>query len=635
MPGDPHKSRLVDAVGYQDPDLQMPPKTRLSADKVAVLTRWVELGAPWPETSVLADNGHSADSLSPKKKFDLAERRAAHWAWKPIRVVVAPAAVKHSDWAKDPLDNYLVARWEAAGLEPPVAADRRTLIRRTSFDLIGLPPTSDEVEAFVADRSPQSWEKVVDRLLASPQYGERWARHWLDLVRYAETRAATNTITTFPTRGSIATTSFAFNTDVPYNQFVMEQIAGDILPVPRFDATGQINESVLGTGFWHLGEWLHSPVDIKQDEMDRVDNQIDVMSKTFLGLTLGCARCHDHKFDAISAKDYYAIAGMLEGSSFRDAHFERQRENQAVLARVQAIDDDARKQILHAIVEDARPTFSHFADYLLGAREVLRAEATDAKTHDVKQIAQQAATVADRRHLDAARLARCVEMIRQAHKNEFNPLYPWALLSLDSQPESAERTAALLRPIATEWQAESIRAAALPPGAKWVVDYNHAGRDDWFTDGLAFGDSPARAGQIVLASQASGLEPPARPFAAVVSHGMANSGLMSPSLPGMLRTPEFKIIAPQVWFRVRGSGDLFVVVDSHRMVAGPLHGGTKRHLDVGRDWTWVSHNLNDYVGERAHIEFTPSGRRRIHRRRAERRSNRSALRPSQAEPTHG
>ena len=346
VPGEPRKSRLVDAVGYQDPDLQMPPKKRLSADKVAVLTRWVELGAPWPETLASAADsaagGHSADAPSPKKKFDLAERRAAHWAWQPIRVV-APPAVKHAAWARDPLDNYLLARWEAAGLEPPAAADRRALIRRASFDLVGLPPSAEEVEAFVADRSPHAWETVVDRLLASPRFGERWARHWLDLVRYAETRGHEfdyDIPNAWQYRDYVIR---AFNADVPYNQFVVEQIAGDVLPSPRTDASGQINESILGTGFWHLGEWLHSPVDIKQDEMDRVDNQIDVMGKTFLGLTLGCARCHDHKFDAISAKDYYAVAGMLESSSFRDVRFERGRENRAVIDRVRAIDDAARQ----------------------------------------------------------------------------------------------------------------------------------------------------------------------------------------------------------------------------------------------------------------------------------------------------
>jgi cytochrome c553 len=611
VPGEPRKSRLVDAVGYQDPDLQMPPKSRLSADKVAVLTRWVELGAPWPEAlesaADIATGGHSTDTPSPKKKFDLAERRASHWAWQPIRVV-APPAVKHAAWARDPLDNYLLARWEAAGLEPPAAADRRALIRRASFDLIGLPPSAEEVEAFVADRSPHAWETVVDRLLASPRFGERWARHWLDLVRYAETRGHEfdyDIPNAWQYRDYVIR---AFNADVPYNQFVVEQIAGDVLPSPRTDASGQINESILGTGFWHLGEWLHSPVDIKQDEMDRVDNQIDVMGKAFLGLTLGCARCHDHKFDAISAKDYYAVAGMLESSSFRDVRFEHQRENRAVLERVRAIDDAARKEILPAVVDDIRPTILHFGDYLMAAREVLRAAAPAGKAIDAKEIEKQTAAVADRRQLDAGRLARCVALVRQAHKNAFDPLYPWAVLSLDAQPESSQRIAELLKPIAAQWLTDAMRAATMPPGAKLVVDYNRATRDDWITDGLAFGDAPVRAGTVVLAGQGVGQKPAGSAVASVVTEGMAHSGLLCPSQHGMIRTPEFAISSPQVWYRVRGSGDVFVVVDSHRMVAGPLHGGTKRHVEVGENWSWQAHDLRDYVGQRAHIEFTPAGR---------------------------
>ncbi|HEX3997842.1 MAG TPA: PSD1 and planctomycete cytochrome C domain-containing protein [Pirellulales bacterium] len=633
VPGQPAKSRLVEAVGYQDPDLQMPPKKRLPADKVAVLARWVELGAPWPDTpAAITEGGHSAASASPKKKFDLAARRAAHWAWQPIHAV-APPAVKHPAWANDPIDNFLLARWETAGMRPPPTADRRALIRRASFDLVGLPPTADDVEAFIGDRSPKAWETVVDRLLASPQFGERWARHWLDLARYAETRGHEFDYAIPDAWQYRDYVIRAFNSDVPYSQFVAEQIAGDLLPAPRFDPSGRINESVLGTGFWHLGEWLHSPVDIRQDEFDRVDNQIDVMGKTFLGLTLGCARCHDHKFDAISSKDYYAVAGMLESSSFRDVRFEWERKNRTTVERLEAIDDTARTKIVRTVVDGVRPTIGRFGDYLLAARSVLR---TGRGLAHLAMPGEQNATVplplapraasdaggeavaaiADHRHLDPVRLARIVDMVQKAHTDAFDPLYPWAVLSLDSQPESLERIAQLLRPIAADWRAASARAATLPLGAAWIVDYGHAAPADWITDGMAFGDRPAHAGEIFLALDAigqsiaggGGLKLPGRSLVAVVPEGMANSGLISTALHGMLRTPEFKIASPQLWYRICGSGDVFVVVDSHRMVAGPLHGSTKRHVDAGERWTWISHNVSDYVGQHAHIEFTPTGK---------------------------
>ena len=199
-----------------------------------------------------------------------------------------------------------------------------------TFDLIGLPPTPDEIDAFLRDDSPDAFDKVVDRLLASPQFGERWARHWLDLVRYAETRGHEFDYVipnAYQYRDYVIR---AFNADVPYDQFVTEHVAGDLLDQPRLHPTEGFNESILGTGFWFLGEEVHSPVDIRQDEADRFDNRIDVLTKTFLGLTVSCARCHDHKFDAISTKDYYSLFGFLESSSYRLVRFEALEQNRRV-----------------------------------------------------------------------------------------------------------------------------------------------------------------------------------------------------------------------------------------------------------------------------------------------------------------
>src|SRR5207302_9116366 len=184
-------------------------------------------------------------------------------------------------------------------------------------DRIGRPTTPAEVDAFLHDTSPNAYEKVVDRLLASPHYGERWARHWLDLVRYAETyghEADYDKPGAYQYRDYVIR---AMNADVPYDQFVAEHIAGDLVPDPRRNPEKGFNESILGTGFWWLGEGTHSPVDLLQDESDRLDNQIDVFGKAFLGLSLGCARCHNHKFDAISTKDYYALTGFLRSSRYQ------------------------------------------------------------------------------------------------------------------------------------------------------------------------------------------------------------------------------------------------------------------------------------------------------------------------------
>ena len=191
-------------------------------------------------------------------------------------------------------------------MTPAPEAGKRTLIRRLSFDLTGLPPSPEDVEAFLNDRAPDAYEKLVDRLLASPHYGERWARHWLDLVRYAETAGHEfdyDIPNAFRYRDYVIR---AFNLDLPYDQFVVEHISGDALEAPRRHPVEGFNESAIGAGFFVLGEGTHSPVDIREEQMRRIDNQLDVLSKTFLGLTLACARCHDHKFDPITSQDYYA-----------------------------------------------------------------------------------------------------------------------------------------------------------------------------------------------------------------------------------------------------------------------------------------------------------------------------------------
>ncbi len=307
VPGKPDDSLLVAAINYGD-DLQMPPKSKLPAAEIATLTRWVEQGAHWPT----GPGSSSASSSKTARPFDLRER-SRHWSLRPVRDP-APPEVKDGAWPITAVDRFVLARLEAKGLRPAAEADRRTLIRRVTFDLIGLPPTPAEVEAFASDPAADAYEKVVERLLASPHHGERWARHWLDLVRFAETSGhefdyeipAAYRYRDYAIR--------AFNADLPYDKFVVEHVAGDLLPEPRRNPVDGANESVLATGFFRLHEGVHSPVDLRDDGAAKVDNQIDVLGKAFLGLTIACARCHDHKFDAITTKDYYALAGFLASS---------------------------------------------------------------------------------------------------------------------------------------------------------------------------------------------------------------------------------------------------------------------------------------------------------------------------------
>ncbi len=365
VPGNPAKSLLIEAVAYTNPDLQMPPKTRLSAQQIADLTAWVQRGAPWP-----AEAAATATTAGTKKPFDLAGRKKEWWAWQPV-VAPTPPMPTGAAWCRGDIDRFVLARLQEEHLQPAPAADRRTLIRRLSFDLTGLPPAPAAVEAFVADPSPRAVEGVVDRLLASPRFGERWGRHWLDLVRYAESRGHEFD---YPIPNAWQYRDYvirAFNADLPYDRFVQEQIAGDLLAQPRTDPATGADESVLGTGFWLLGEGVHSPVDIRQDQADRTDNMIDVLGKTFMGLTIACARCHDHKFDAIAAKDYYALAGMLESSTYRQVRFDTELPHRATAAALDRLRRQHGPVIAKAFADGGAPVIERLDAYLLAAREAL------------------------------------------------------------------------------------------------------------------------------------------------------------------------------------------------------------------------------------------------------------------------
>ncbi|HUQ93858.1 MAG TPA: DUF1549 and DUF1553 domain-containing protein [Bryobacteraceae bacterium] len=279
-------SKLGAAVRYEG-QKKMPPTGKLRDPEIAILTRWVELGAPW--------------GASPT-----ASRNDAHWSFQPIRAV-APPAVKNSAWVRNEIDRFVLAKLEANGITPAPPADDLTLLRRISFGLTGLPPTENEV-AEVAVSGPAAGLGMVDRLLASPRYGEHWARHWMDVARYADSTGADEDHR-YPHAWRYRDYLIdAFNRDLPFDQFVREQVAGDLLPSPD----GGVNvRGTVATGFLALGPKLIAEQDKPKMFYDIVDEQIEVAGKAFLGLTIACARCHDHKFDPISTKDYYSLASIF------------------------------------------------------------------------------------------------------------------------------------------------------------------------------------------------------------------------------------------------------------------------------------------------------------------------------------
>ncbi len=308
VPGHPEKSLLIDAVRRTHKDVKMPPKKELAPAAVADLTKWIKDGAAWPKPRVPAAIGR------PNPEYP--KLRKEHWAFQPIRNVKAPSA-SGSDWARDDIDRFLFAQLEAKALKPVVDADPLTLIRRVSFDLTGLPPTPVEIEKFVkawqaGNAKPQAaYEGLVDRLLASPQFGERWGRHWLDVARYGESTGSARNLP-YPHAWRYRDYVIdAFNKDKPYDQFLLEQIAGDLLK----DEGGRMkDERLIATGFLALGMRDVNQRFKVRFVMDNIDEQIDTVTRSVLALTVSCARCHDHKFDPIPTTDYYALAGIFQSS---------------------------------------------------------------------------------------------------------------------------------------------------------------------------------------------------------------------------------------------------------------------------------------------------------------------------------
>ncbi len=314
VPGDPEASVLLQAVRY-DGTRKMPPMGKLPDSTIADFDKWIRMGAPDPREGAAPPPSSARVDFAKAREF---------WSFQPPKIAPAPA-VKNKAWPRTPIDRFIAQKLEAKRLAPAADADRRTLLRRVSYDLTGLPPSPEEMDAFVQDKSKDAFAKVVDRMLASERFGERWGRHWLDVARYAETTGRTRN-QPFPVAWRYRDWVIdAFNRDKPYDRFIVEQIAGDLLDG---DATEKDSYRVA-TGFLALGAHDLNELDKRQYEMDVADEQINAVSKSFLAMTAGCARCHDHKFDPIPTKDYYALAGIFRSTELLNGLRRRPQFNQA------------------------------------------------------------------------------------------------------------------------------------------------------------------------------------------------------------------------------------------------------------------------------------------------------------------
>ncbi|HUS36588.1 MAG TPA: DUF1549 domain-containing protein, partial [Verrucomicrobiae bacterium] len=373
VPGDSNSSSLIKAVRRADPDSAMPPRKSLSPEQIADLEKWVTMGAPDPRT------GDAPKSNT----LDLAKARE-WWSFKPI-AHPAPPEVKLTRWPHNDADRFILARIEKAGLKPAADADRRTLIRRATFDLIGLPPTPAEVEDFLNDKSPNAFEKVIDRLLSSPAYGERWGRHWLDVVRYADT-AGDNSDFPIPQHYRYRNWVInALNRDLPYDEFIRQQLAGDLLPAAN---EKEKHEKIIATGYIANARRFGSRVNDYPQHLT-IEDTIDNVGRAFLGLSISCARCHDHKFDPISTADYYGLYGIFHSTRYpwpgieleqkqrdlvplvpenvvadaKKAHKEKQSKLDAEVKRLEAeiknANDDAKKKLEKELAEAKKAVENH------------------------------------------------------------------------------------------------------------------------------------------------------------------------------------------------------------------------------------------------------------------------------------
>ena len=542
--GDPGASRLIQVL--RGKPVLMPPTGSLDGKTIKELAEWVRMGAPWP------------DELPARQEaslpFDLEARRKAHWAWQPLRQA-EPPDVEATAWLSSPLDRFVLEKLEKGGLRPADPAGRRTLIRRLSFDLTGLPPTPGEVEEFVRDDSADAYTRLVRRMLDSERFGERWARHWMDLVRYADSHGSEGdplVPEAWQYRDYLVR---ALNADVPYDQLIREHLAGDLLENPRIDPDRGINESMLGTAHLRVVELGYQPVDPWEERVKWTDNQIDVISKAFLGLTVSCARCHDHKFDAISQEDYYALFGILYGAR----------------PTMRAVDDP--------------DTLGMHTHRLADLKNQIRASIADAWIAEAGDLGQRIWEGED----DAVKHA-----LEEAACEESSPLHAWIVLASEGDEGFAERWGQLLE----GWhRTVTARAAFNRETFEPVWDLGGEGYNGWISHGTGTRATASPPGEFHVRHEGD-----------LVLKGIYPRGvythLLSTKHAGVMQSPRFEIETDFISFKVLGGDFSFarLIVENYPLPGGGIY--HQRYSPRSDTMQWARWKTKFWKGFTAYIEFT-------------------------------
>ncbi len=544
--GDPDRSLLIRAVRHTDPELKMPPDKKLPASVIADLEAWVKRGAPDPRSQPAAPVAASDwDAIF--------KERRQWWSLQPVRKPRLPA-VRDAAWSPQPIDRFILAGLETASLEPGGDADPRTLLRRLSLVLTGLPPTAQEADLFASAWAASAKrqavvEQTVDRLLASPHFGERWARHWLDVVRFAETHGNEWNYEVHHAWRYRDYLIRAFNNDVPYDRLVQEHLAGDLLP-PRWNKDEQINESPIGTAFWRFGEVNHDDcVEFRQIGYDLFDNQLDALGKTFLATTVACARCHDHKLDAISMTDYYALLGILRSSRLVSHTIDAPAVNEKPRQRLRDLNGQIRAELARLWLDDARSV----GKYLLAAQAAI----------DKRPDAAALTKGLDGKRLEQWRKA----LVAKAEMDDV--AQPWRALSKPTS-DFAMAWAKLCK----EYDAE--RRARAEFNAKNFVsfgDFRGGSIDGWQAAGQGLRDEPVEPGALAV-DEASGM--------ALYPAGLYTH-LLSSKLNGTLRSPNLPAGKKYISFQVLGGKTAAVRLVSNNCQLDYIH----YKALTKNDWSWI------------------------------------------------
>ncbi len=503
VPGDPDRSLIIQAVRHQD--LKMPLGRMLADAEIDHLESWVRMGAPWP---AVPDVTNEPDFY--------ARLTREHWAFQPV-ADPEPPQVDHQSWSGTPVDRFLLAALRKEGLEPAERADLRTLARRLSFSVVGLPPDPASVEELLRDRSGQAYANFVDRLLDSPHFGEHWARHWMDVVRFAETYGYE---WNYIVKGAWRYRDYlirAFNQDVPYDQLVREHVAGDLLEDPRINVPLGINESATGSAFLLMGEMGHDDcIEFREIRTDVVDDQIDTLTRAFQGLSVACARCHDHKLDPIPIEDYYALYGILNSARPVTSTLDTGGSQSPLMQRLRALKPQIRSELAEAWLKQVE----EIPAYLLAAQAPVDLKSADAGPD-----------------LQPQRLERWIQALQKESVDPESFLYPWSTVTCEGGL-APERFQALWQKVAPKHLKEIRDRQAYN-----TENFTSLSLSDWYPEGVGLLEGRSENGEFVVAPEGpeavSGVYP-----AGIYTHTLSerlNGALRSPYL-----TKERKFLSLQV-----------------------------------------------------------------------------------------